>query len=170
MRVRATKDGTYGGYLREGPIEAVPGVTIGQMGEVFDIDDRPYPAIDPETLKPIMEQVLDSRGNPIIDKVMVQAVDERGNPIHGNDKKPVMAPIERPRLRPKMWSWFSPEWMEKVSDDTPLTYDDRDKPRGVHPAMKDRSKKPLASVAAPVSAPLDLQEEVGKPIEEQVKI
>lgn len=165
MRVRATQNGTYGGYEREGPIDAVPGVSMGLQGEVFEIDEKPYPAVDPETGKPVMEQVLDARGNPIIDTVMVQAVDEKGNPVVGHDKKPLMQPVQRPRMRQKMWSWFSPEWMEKVPADTPITYEEKERPRTVHPAY--RAKK---NTAVPPSAqgavPSELAAEAGKPIEE----
>ena len=70
----------------------------GSNGEVFDIDDKPYQALDPDTGKPVMEAVLDSRGNPIMETVMLQAVDEKGNPVVGSDKKPVMAPIQRRRI------------------------------------------------------------------------
>ena len=163
IRVRALRDGTYNGYYREGPIDGVPGVSGGSQGEVFDVDEKPYPAVDPETGRPIMEQVLDSRNNPIIDTVMLQAVDEKGNPVVGADKKPVMNPIQRPRLKPKMWSWFSPEWMEKVDPNIPVTYDENEKPRGVHPSMK--IKKHTA--AGQPKALSELQEEMGRPIEEQ---
>lgn len=164
MRVRATKDGTYGGFLREGPVDPVPGISGGITGEVFDIEDKLYPAVDPESGKAVMEPVLDARGNPIIDMVMVQAVDEKGNPVVGSDKKPLMNSVQRPRMRAKMWSWFSSEWMEKVSDDTPITYDERERPRGAHPAYR-LKKQPVAAVSK--SAPLsELSQEAGKPIEE----
>ncbi len=77
-----------------------------------------------------------------------------------------MAPIQRPRMKPKMWSWFAPEWMEKVSEDTPITYEE-EKPhtRGVHQTMK------IKKSAAPVPKTLsELQGEVGKPIEEVATI
>lgn len=161
MRVRATREGTYGGYLREGPIEGVPGVSGGMPGEVFDIDEKPYAALDPETGKPVMEPVLDARGNPIIDTVMMQAVDEKGNPVIGQDKKPVMSPVPRPRMKPRMWSWFSSEWMEKVPNDTPITYEENSRPRGIHPTMK--PKKGATHTPGVLS---ELQQEMGKPIEE----
>lgn len=163
MKVRALKDGTYGGYYREGPIGGVPGITGATQGEVFEIDEKPYPAIDGETGKPIMEQVMDSRGNPIIDTVMIQAVDEHGNPVIGNDKKPILNPVQRPRLRQKMWNWFSAEWMEKVPDDTPITYEESTVAKGVHPAYK--VKKPGAAALPKTLS--ELQSEVGAPIPEE---
>ena len=164
MRVRATRDGTYGGYYREGPVDAIPGVSGGVPGEVFDIDDKPYPATDPETGKPVMEPVLNSKGDPIIDNVMVQAVDEKGNPVVGMDKKPVMNTIQRPKMKQKMWSWFAPEWMEKVAPDTPITYDEAAKAKGVHPSMKIKKPSGHAQTFS------ELSPEVGKPIDETLAI
>ena len=165
MRVRATKDGTYGGFYREGPIEGVPGISGGAPGEVFDIEDKPYQALDPETGKPVMEPVLDARGNVIIDTVMMQAVDEKGNPVVGADKKPLMNPVQRPRMKPPLWSWFSSEWMEKVDPNTPITYEENVRPRGVHPNYKIKK----GSVAQP-KAFSELQQEMGKPIEESAPL
>ncbi len=91
MRVRAIKDGTYGGYFRVGPI-------IGEQGsfpgEVFEIDNRPFP-------------ILDIDGKPIFE------LNEDKKSIIGKDGKPKM----------KMGVWFSPEWMVRVSDDEPITND-----------------------------------------------
>jgi hypothetical protein len=159
MRVRATRDGTYGGFYREGPTEGIPGISGGTGGEVFDIDDKPYAAIDPDTGKPVMEPVLDSRGNPIMEMVMMQAVDEKGNPVVGSDKKPIMAPIQRPRMKPRMWTWFTPEWMEKVPANTPITYEENVGNRGVHASMK--PKRRTTSQPATLS---EIQAEMGKPI------
>jgi hypothetical protein len=165
MRVRATRDGTYGGYYREGPIDGVPGVVSGTGGEVFEIDDKPYAALDPETGRPVMEPVMDVRGNLIMETVMMQAVDEKGNPVVGSDKKPIMAPIQRPRMKPRMWSWFSPEWMEKVPKDTPITYEENVVPRGVHSSMK--PKRRTSSQPATLS---EIQKEIGKEITEDEPI
>lgn len=166
MRVRATQNGTYGGYFREGPVEGIPGVTPGADGEVFDIEDKPYAAIEPETGRPIMEQVLDARGNPIIETVMVQAVDERGNPVVNAEKKPLLNAINRPRLKPRMWSWFAPEWMEKVDPDTPITYEENSRPRGVHPSMKPKKQR-TAGQAQTLS---EIQEETAGKRAEEVTI
>ena len=163
MRVRAIKDGTYGGYYREGPIDGVPGVSGGTSGEVFDIDDNPIPAFDADTGHAIMEQAIDSRGNPIIDTVMVQAVDEKGNPVVGSDKKPLLNPVQRPRLKQRMWSWFSPDWMEKVPEDTPITYEENVRPRGVHPSYKIKKK----SQAGQPQTLSELQKELGQPIPDE---
>lgn len=162
MKVRATRDGTYGGYYREGPVDGIPGIVPGSNGEVFTIDDRPYAAIDPDTKKPVMEPVLDARGNPIMETVMMQAVDEKGNPVVGGDKKPLMSPVQRPRLKPRMFSWFSPEWMEKVPANTPVTYEEKEIPRGIHSSMKPGRK---TSVMPQTLS--EMQAEIGKPIEEE---
>lgn len=161
-KVRAKSDGTYGGYYREGPTEGVPGISGGTEGEVFEIDDKQYQALDPDTGKVVMEPVLDSRGNAIMETVMMQAVDEKGNPVVGQDKKPLMSPVQRPRMKPKMWSWFAPEWMEKVPESTPVTYEENSHPRGVHPSMK--IKKSAASAPKTFS---ELQQEMGKPITDE---
>lgn len=164
MRVRATKDGTYGGYYRYGPVDGVAGVSSGEQGEVFEIDDKPYVAVDPETGKEIMEPVFNSRGEPIIDNVMVQAVDEKGNPVVGADKKPIMNTVQRPRMKRKFWSWFSPDWMEKVPADTPISDDEKMGTKGVHPSMRVKKKSGHSGVV-----PL-MNDEIGKPIEEPVSI
>jgi hypothetical protein len=92
MKVRATADGTYGGYYRIGPIIGDQG---SFPGEVFEIDDRMFPVLDIEG-KPVFE--LDADGKVILDP---------------KTRKPQI----------KMGSWFSPTWMEKVSDNTEITYD-----------------------------------------------
>lgn len=162
MRVRATRDGTYNGYYREGPVNEIPGIAQGTPGEVFDIDDKPIAATDPETGKPIMEPVLDSLGNPVIDTVMLPAVDEKGNPILRSDDKPKMMPVQRPRMRQKYYSWFNPEWMEKVPDTTPITFEENILPRGVHSSM--RIKKQPNRQPKSIS---EFDQEIGKPIAEE---
>lgn len=93
MKVRATKDGHYAGYYRVGPIVGDQG---SFAGEVFEIDDKPYPILDLETGKPVFE--TDGNGNPILDQK-----------------------TKNPKI--KTGVWFTPEWMEQVSDDTPSTFD-----------------------------------------------
>lgn len=61
-------------------------------GEVFEISDEQFP-------------ILDAMGKP------VHEVDEEGKIVRGQHNKPIV----------KMRGWFSSRWMEKVSDDTPLT-------------------------------------------------
>ena len=89
MRVRAIRDGVYAGYYRVGAWVSDEGKFDG---EVFDIDDKPFPFLDIE-------------GKPVIE------VDAKGRQIYDKDGKPKI----------KMNTWFSPEWMEQVSEDTPLT-------------------------------------------------
>lgn len=96
IRVRATKDGMYAGYYYEGPIESEQGT---KPGDIFDIDERPYEVKD-EHGKPVYEQVM-VNGRPKMDK---------GEPV----------------MQPKMATFFSHEWMERVADDTDLTYPDRE--------------------------------------------
>lgn len=91
MKVRATADGTYGGYYRKGPIVSDDG---SFLGEVFEIDDKPYVVLDLDTGKPAFEK--DVEGKVIVDP---------------KTKKPKI----------KMASWFTSSWMEEVSDDVPYT-------------------------------------------------
>lgn len=63
-------------------------------GEVFEIDERPFPLVG-----------LD--GKPIFE------LDENGKKIIGQYNKPKV----------KMGSHFSPVWMEKVAEETEITYD-----------------------------------------------
>lgn len=101
MKVRATQDGTYGGYYRRGPDDS------GFPGEVFEIDAKPYEVRDPETDKAVCE--LDENGKKI------QLLDEKGKPKFDSKGKPL--------FKIKMASWFSPTWMDEVSEDTPETFD-----------------------------------------------
>ena len=93
MKVRALQDGHYGGYYRLGPIIGDQG---SFAGEVFEIKEENFPILDMETGKPVFE--LSENGKVVIDQK-----------------------TNKPKI--KMGSWFSPDWMEKVSDDTPITYD-----------------------------------------------
>lgn len=61
-------------------------------GEVFEISDEQF-------------AVLDAAGKPVYE------IDEEGKIVRGQHNKPVI----------KMKGWFSSRWMEKVSDETPLT-------------------------------------------------
>jgi len=76
-------------------------------GEVFEIEDKPMPMVDPETKKPI--PMTDAKGKVIF------KLDKQGNKIKDAEGNPVM------ELR--MITAFSPEWMEKVPDDTEITFD-----------------------------------------------
>jgi hypothetical protein len=99
MKVRATQDGHFGGYYRLGPVVSDQGEF---PGEVFEIPDGLFPVplvgedgiaiVDPITLKPEYQKI------EIID-----------------------AKTGKKEMRTKMFSWFTPSWMQKVSDDTPLT-------------------------------------------------
>lgn len=119
MRVRATQDGVYAGYYYHGPIMTENG---DFPGAVFEIDDKIYPALD-ERGRPVMEVMQDANGDPIIEKVEVQMVNAQNVPIADDKGKPIMTSIEKPKLQPKTWTWFSPTWMEKVPANTPITYD-----------------------------------------------
>jgi hypothetical protein len=119
MKVRATQDGTYGGYYRHGPIQTENG---NIEGEIFEIEDGEWPAIDPETKKPIMD-VQTKEGQIVMERVSKQAVDGKGNPVIDEKGRPVMISVEQPKVKARMWNWFDAGWMEKVSDDEEATYD-----------------------------------------------
>lgn len=127
MRVRCLQDGHYGGYYRYGPINSESGFVPGEVFEISDEkfilkdgNNNPIPEmiekqVTQETWKPIYDKSgnvtfdkngtpLVERDKPIIKKEMVQAVDEKGN------------------AKFLTGSWFAPEWMERVPDNTACTY------------------------------------------------
>lgn len=102
MKVRATQDGTYAGYYRQGPTED------GQFpGEVFEIDEKPYEVRDSETGLAVLE--LDDDGKKIA------LTDEKGKARYDSKGKPL--------FKIKMASWFSDKWMEHIPENTPITFD-----------------------------------------------
>lgn len=121
IRVRAKKDGTYAGHYWEGPIETEQGT---KPGDVFDVEEKPFEA-------------RDERGNVVFEPVLINGVPkmEKGQPV----------------LKPKMVSFFSPVWMERVPDDTELTYPDRD-PVTIPPPY--RLKKAKQGPVVPLPAEL----------------
>jgi hypothetical protein len=112
IKVRATKDGTYGGYFRNGPIDSDQGY---QPGEVFELDEKPF-------------VIKDTQGNPVQEMEPTGQLDANGGKImkpvwemeNGKVKKDANG---RPVPKLKMATWFSSEWMERVGDDTDVTYD-----------------------------------------------
>lgn len=103
IKVRATQDGHYGGYYRIGPVDSDQGY---RPGEIFEVDDAPYEVKD-EHGRPMPE--LDETGKPI--------------PVMVGGKQKVNPETGRPMFKIKMASFFSKEWMERVSDDAEVTND-----------------------------------------------
>lgn len=136
MKVRATQDGTYGGYYRVGPSED------GQFpGEVFEIDDKVFEIRDPETGKALHE--LDENGKKIqlFDGKGKAMFDSKGNALY----------------KIRMGSWFSTKWMEKVSDATEVTFD---YPPFELPVMYREKKKSGVSPKMPISMPVHSPEPI----------
>lgn len=131
MKVRATQDGTYGGYYRVGPSED------GQFpGEVFEIDDKPFEIRDPATGKALLE--LDENGKPIA------LMDEKGKQRYDGKGKPM--------FRIRMGSWFSAKWMERVGDNIEVTFD---YPAFEIPVLYRQKKKPVGeSTGMPTTMPI----------------
>lgn len=103
IRVRATKDGHYGGYYRNGPQNVgTPGYI---PGEVFDVDETPY-ALKDHDGRPVYERDLD--GTVLFEM-------ENGKPKMDKAGKKI------PKVQ--MGNLFTEEWMERVSDDEPITND-----------------------------------------------
>lgn len=128
LTVRATQDGVYGNYLYKGPIDSDQGYT---PGEVFQIDATPY-------------VVKDHKGNPVF------VVDESGNKIpildvKGNPKKDEKV---KKLFKVQMATFFSKEWMERVEDDTEVTYPDRPA-WSIPEAYRIKKSKPVRTVALP---------------------
>ena len=128
LTVRATKDGVYDNYLWKGPITSDEGYT---PGEVFKIDATPYIA-------------KDDKGNPVFE------LNDEGKriPVLDAKGKPVLNEKGKMTFKIKMATMFSNEWMERVADDTELTYPDR--PAWTIPeAYKIKKQKPVRTVALP---------------------
>lgn len=143
IKVRALRDGHYGGYYRYGPVDSDQG---HQPGEIFEVDEKPFP-------------VTDERGKPVQEMEPTGGLDEKGNRLFklawvteaGKIKKDANGqPI--PKIR--MTSYFSPTWMERVSDDEEVTYD---YPAFVPPAAY-REKKQKAGKT--ITLPKELSEAV----------
>lgn len=128
LTVRATKDGVYGNYYYRGPIDSDQGYT---PGEVFQVDATPYEVKDGNG-KPVYELTYDGAKIALLDAKGKQLVD-------ANRKK---------MFKLKMATMFSSEWMERVEDDTELTYPDRPKWK-IPEAYKIRKTKPVKTVALP---------------------
>lgn len=100
MKVRALADGTFGGYFRVGPFD-VDGHRYD--GEIFEIPDGRFPI-------PVVNDLGLTVKNPAT-----------GEPLY------VMETVTDPKTgkqieRRKTFSWFSPEWMAKVPDNSKITY------------------------------------------------
>lgn len=128
LTVRATQDGTYGNYYYCGPIESDQGYT---PGEVFQVDATPY-------------IVMDGKGNP------VPELNDNGEKIALLDVKLKQRTDEKGKKmwKPKMATMFSKTWMERVEDDTELTYPDRPKWK-IPEAYRIKKTRPVRSVALP---------------------
>src|ERR1700683_5069638 len=131
---RATQDGYYENYYYKGPVTSDEGYF---PGEVFQVDATPYAAKDAKG-KPIL--VLDEAGAkiPVLDSKGKQRFDETGKPM----------------FKIKMASFFAKEWMERVPDDTELSYPDR--PKWQIPEAY-RIKKP-GKLAKPIPLPDELKD------------
>lgn len=128
LTIRATQDGVYGNYLWKGPIDSDQGYT---PGEVFLVDATPY-------------VVTDGKGNPVYD------LNEDGQKIaivDGKGKQKLDAKGKK-MWKVKMATMFAKEWMERVDNDTELTYPDR--PAWTIPeAYRIRKTKPGRTVPLP---------------------
>lgn len=138
IKVRATQDGTYAGYLWQGPRITETG-TI--PGEVFELEEKPY----------VMK---DEYGKPVQEMEPTGAVDERGQRLfrlayvmQGDKPKKDAAGQPIPKIR--MATFFSSEWMERVPDDTEVTYPDRVMPFPILAVYKDKPVKAGKTVALP---------------------
>ena len=128
LTVRATKDGMYANYYYKGPIDADEGYT---PGDVFQVDATPYEMMD-ERKRPIYE--LDEDG------AKIPALDAKG--------KPVLDEKGKKTFKVKMATFYSSEWMERVPDDTELTYPDRPAWR-IPEAYRVKTRKPVKAVELP---------------------
>ena len=149
MKVRATQDGTYGGYFRHGPITGADGTV---PGEVFEISDEVVllrePTFDGQGEgAPQMEPAVDKDGSVMMERIQKQAVDTNGNPIVDEKHKPVMVTTERVKMRQRTTTHFAANWMEKMPDDAEVTYD---YPKFEIPSQYREIKK---RASAPVPAP-----------------
>lgn len=143
LTVRATADGVYGNYLWKGPIDSDQGYT---PGEVFIVDATPY-IVNEEKGKPVFELDDDGKKIPMLVK-----------------GKPVLDEKGKPTFKVKMATFFAKEWMERVEDDTELTYPDR--PAWTIPeAYKLKKTKSVRTVPLPA----DLIESAGIAVPDAIK-
>lgn len=105
LTVRATQDGYYANYHYRGPIDADEGYT---PGEVFQVDATPYVVKDGKG-NPVFQLNDEGQRIPVLDAKGKQKLDENGKKL----------------WKIKMASFFASEWMERVEDDTELSYPDR---------------------------------------------
>lgn len=143
LTVRATQDGYYANYYYKGPITSDEGYF---PGEVFQVDATPYACKD-EKGKPVYELDGDGSKIPILDKKGNHVLDERG----------------KKSFKIKMATFFAPEWMDRVPDDTPLTYPDR--PKWQIPEVY-RIKK--QKISDPQAVPLDVLQAAGMSVPRSV--
>lgn len=139
IRVRATKDGTYAGYVWYGPSESDQGTV---PGDIFDIDATPF-------------QVKDERGRPVQEMEPTGQVDANGQKTYrlawvmenGKVKKDEYG---QPIPKIKMATFFSLNWMERVPDDAELSFPDRDIPFKIpEPYRVKKQTKPTKAIALP---------------------
>lgn len=128
LTVRATADGVYGNYLYKGPIESDQGYTAG---DVFQVDATPYEVLD-DKKKPVYALDEDKNKIPLMDTKGRQITDDKGHKM----------------FKIKMATFFSKNWMERVADDTELTYPDRPKWK-IPDAYKIKKNKPVKTVELP---------------------
>jgi|SRR5579862_9858322 len=129
MKVRATQNGTYGGYVRYGPQENEDGTIT--PGEIFQIDATPYELKD-EFGKPIYELDFEGKKIPII-----------------HNGKPKLGPKGEPIFKVRMATMFSPVWMERVADDAEITNEYEHETFPILPQNRIKKVKPVATVALP---------------------
>lgn len=148
LTVRATQDGYYANYLYKGPIDADEGYT---PGEVFQVDATPYIVKD-EHGNPVFALADDGKRIPLMDKKGKQILDANGKKM----------------WKVKMASFFAPEWMERVADDTDLTYPDR-QPWKIPEAYRIKKNKPVKVMPLPdglntdigIALPASVSEAIG---------
>jgi hypothetical protein len=127
IKVRATQDGMYAGHYWNGPIDSDQGT---KAGDVFEVDETPFEMKD-ENGRPVLE--LTEKGKPIV-------IMHNGKPKIDKDGDPI--------YKIKMTTFFSPTWMERVPDDTELTYPDRE-PFKIPEPYRLKKTKPGKMVALP---------------------
>lgn len=149
MKVRAIKDGVYGGHYRHGPY--TDDNQVYHEGEVFEIDATPFPKKDEHgSLVQKMEptgEISPVTGDVIKRKVWLMDGDKIKKDRHG---QPI--PVY------EMGTLFSGNWMEPVNPDATISYPEQSEPMGVLPNYREKPKAPESVIEAkPAELPADIK-------------
>lgn len=149
MKVRAIKDGVYGGHYRHGPY--TDDNQLYHEGEVFEIDAAPFPKKDDKG-NPIQKMESTGEISPTTGELVKRKVWAMDGKNIKKDKHDQPIPVY------EMGTLFSSNWMEPVNLDATISYPEQSEPMGVLPNYREKSKAPESVVEAkPADLPSDIK-------------